>query len=152
MKDKMLLFVCFFMLSTKLWAVHYEYITFDKEILRIKNANFYVEQVIDTRESQMYIGCAPRKGRADVVLTLPKPFATDLQRLFNQSCPSTEGLTPVILKINHLFVYENSTNGRVGTVELNLSFITNNNIPSFLMLPPTICHEVMTHLMINAIY
>ncbi len=127
MKYKILLFVYFSILSTKLWAVHYEYITFDKEILRIKNANFYVEQVIDVRESQMYIGCAPRNGRAEVVRTLPKPLATDLQRLWNQSCPAAEGVTPITIKINHLFVYEKLTNGRVGSVELNRSFITHND-------------------------
>lgn len=86
--------------------------------------SFGVDSIIDARSDKKLAGFAykgfPKSRRVAKIKT---PLADDLYKIVQETTDGKSFTKNVILRINHLYVYEIRHQGKYGVAELNLSFI-----------------------------
>lgn len=100
------------------------YLDFDKAYLESWTWKFEVDSIIDARKNPEIIGYAykgfPKRKK---VAYLKEPLARELMPIFNEPPKLWESDKKIILRINHLYVYETRHEGKYGLAEANISFI-----------------------------
>jgi hypothetical protein len=102
-------------------------LTIQNEKLKVPNFNFYVTEVIDSRDEKIGIGYFKKSKRANrSMANFSSEFTMELFSLFMNNFKKDEKKKPLIIKFNHLYLYDNylADYGNTGVVEVNIDFYT----------------------------
>lgn len=103
------LFLFLFFLNFIKFSIGQEYVITlpKKNIINIENRNFYIKDVIDGRKDKKNIGFV-QSGllRKPENAIFEKGLEKELQTFFNKTLPKAEGQTAIIMKVNDIYISE----------------------------------------------
>lgn len=136
------LFLCF--ASTLLMAqqpVTPLKMSFKNQKIKLADFPYHITQVIDARIDTHYIGFVKNRQFKKIPAITYLSLQEELSQLFERSFPKTKTSKPLILKINHFFIYEHFIKGKEHLVaEANISFFEEKN-GNFYKISEVIAHS-----------